>query len=339
MERLYGKPIDLAKFKQPVLKDIRGHLNKINEIVDYLKDNEKSVEQINCYICKSKKRSHLVSIHGFEYVICEECGHVYTTKRYEEESIRRFYETNKYWAEITYANKETCHYRRDNIAKPKVEFAERNIKSTSGIWIDVGCGIGDLVDVVRERGWDARGLELSETSVSFAKEVFGVELIRQTLTEYLAAQPEIIGKVSVVSLIGVLEHVVDPIGLLNDAYKALHDEGTAIIQVPNADSLSTMIQTVFPDNVFRHMSPIEHIMVFTESSLFKGFERTGFIPKAIWHHGLDIYELLTNIALMNERTLGSRFFNTIMDTFNELQMVIDQHELSDRILCVAHKNP
>ena len=336
-ERIHGKPIDIAQFKKPVLSDIGGHLNKIHSIVAYLAENERSIEHSSCYICASTRRESLAEIHGFEYVTCEDCGHVYTTRRYTDEAIRRFYETNTYWAEVTYANKSTCHYRRDNVARPKVEFAERYCAGSRGTWLDVGSGIGDMVSVAQENGWKATGLELSETSVAFAKEIFNVELLRQTMEEYRDHHPELAGTVDVVSLIGVLEHVVDPVGLLRQANQMLKPGGMVMIQVPNARSMATMVQETFTQNVFRHMSPIEHIMVFTESSLNRAMTNGGFEPLAYWYHGLDFYELLTNLVLANPRVQGSRLYTALMENLNELQQVIDYQELSDRIIVCARK--
>ncbi|EMO28576.1 methyltransferase domain protein [Leptospira interrogans serovar Bataviae str. HAI135] len=96
-----------------------------------------------------------------------------------------------YWSEVTYANKETCYYRRDNVAKPKVNFLEQYIdERSSGIWLDIGSGIGDLVSVVKEKGYEAIGLELSDVSVKFAKDVFGLDLIQNTIEEFIQTNNE-----------------------------------------------------------------------------------------------------------------------------------------------------
>jgi 2-polyprenyl-3-methyl-5-hydroxy-6-metoxy-1,4-benzoquinol methylase len=337
VDRVHGKPIDIAKFKKPVLDDIGGHLVKIRNIVEYLASHEVPIDQAQCYVCGGQNRQPLTEIHGFSYVTCSACGHVYTSRRYSDDAIRRFYENNAYWAEVTYANKETCYYRRDNVALPKVEFGERYLDDKSGIWIDVGSGIGDLVSVAQTRGYQAVGLELSTTSVDFAREVFDLELVRRTIAEYLADHPEVIGKASVVSMIGVLEHVVSPIELLADAHRTLRAGGIAMIQVPNARSLASMVQACFPENVFRHMSPIEHIMLFTESSLATALKRTGFEPMAYWYHGLDIYELMTTLVLANNRVQDSMLYRTLLEDMNSLQQVIDDREQSDRIICIAKK--
>jgi hypothetical protein len=50
IERIYGKRINVAKFKKPVLSDIDQHLKKICSIIDYIAKNERLVEQNSCYM-------------------------------------------------------------------------------------------------------------------------------------------------------------------------------------------------------------------------------------------------------------------------------------------------
>ncbi|EKP04868.1 methionine biosynthesis protein MetW-like protein [Leptospira kirschneri str. 2008720114] len=338
IQKKHGKSIDIAKFKKPVLSDVKGHLNKIATIVDYLSNNENAIEQKECYICGGSEREKFAEIHGFTYMTCLGCSHVYTSTRYSDDAIIRFYKKNSYWSEVTYANKETCYYRRDNVAKPKVNFLEQYIdERSSGVWLDIGSGIGDLVSVVKEKGYEAIGLELSDVSVKFAKDVFGIDLIQNTIEEFIQTNNDKKGKIKVVSMIGLLEHVVAPIEVLKNVNSLLIKDGIVMIQVPNANSLASLVQQVFPDNVFRHMSPIEHIMLFKERSLNKALELTGFQPISYWFHGLDIYELITNLILLNDHVNGSPLYKALIENMNQLQAVIDEVELSDRIICIAKK--
>lgn len=337
MDRIYGKEIDILQLKKPVISDLKLHLKKIKKIVTYLSDNEQPISQNFCYICGECKVNEIVTIHGFSYVECAYCGHVYLTQRYSEEAIHRFYSNNRYYSEVTYANTDTCFYRLNNVTTPKVEFAEKYLNLTQGTWLDVGSGVGDIIAVLRKKGWSAYGLELSDFSVEFAKNVFQIQLFQKTLCEFFYENDDFVEFFDVVSFIGLLEHVVDPIAHLNLAYSSLKKEGYIFIQVPNADSLASMIQTVFPENVFRHMSPIEHIMVFTENSLLEALKRTGFKPLVLWYHGLDIYELLNNLVMINEQIMGSKFYNQFIENLNELQLVFDKKGKSDRIICIAQK--
>jgi 2-polyprenyl-3-methyl-5-hydroxy-6-metoxy-1,4-benzoquinol methylase len=222
------------------------------------------------------------------------------------------------------------------VAKPKVEYAERYAKGV-GKWVDVGSGIGDLVSVLIEKGWDAIGLEISETSVAFAEEVFGISLLSQPFEAYCKENYAHSSTYDVVSFMGVLEHIINPMEFLNLASNLLRPYGIVMIQGPNADSISSLVQTTFPEHVFRHMSPVEHIMLFTEKSLLTALELTKFKPLAIWFHGLDIYELLCNLIFLNNNVQNSELLNVFLKNINELQMVFDKQGQSDLMICIAEK--
>lgn len=338
MIKRHGKRLDISTFKQPVLADLTSHVAAVASMAAYLAEHESALAQTRCYICGSERSHPMATIHGFTYVECDGCSHVYTSKRYSEDAIARFYEQNDYYARITYANKETCFYRREEVARPKFLFAEP-FAEPRGAWLDVGSGIGDLVSVAAERGWTATGLELSDTSVAFAREVFGVDLVHQTLERYAAADPARACTFRAVSFLGVLEHGVDPLRELRTARTLLEPGGIVLIQVPNARSASSLIQAAFPEHVFRHMSPVSHVMLFTERSLHEALRLTGFEPVAMWYLGLDAYELVNTLTAVNPRVQGSPLQRLFLDRFNELQLAFDAIEMSDGLICVARTLP
>jgi 2-polyprenyl-3-methyl-5-hydroxy-6-metoxy-1,4-benzoquinol methylase len=335
--RRHGKAIDIARLKGPVLANLQSHVREIAEMAAYLAEHERPVAQLECYVCRSAASHPMVMIHGFQYVRCQDCGHVYTRSRYSSDAIEKFYRENEYYSRITYANRDTCDYRRNEVARPKVEFAEQYVGSARGTWLDVGAGIGDIVSVLVERGWQATGLELSAHSVAFAREMFGIDLLPQTLQSFDEARRDRHDALDVVSFFAILEHVTDPLELLRVANRLLKPDGSLVVQVPNANSLSSMIQTVFPEHVFRHMSPVSHIMLFTESSLAWALAQTGFEPVAFWFLGLDVYELVNTLVLLKDRAEGSELQAALMAQMNGLQQVLDRAEIGDGIICVARK--
>lgn len=335
--RRYGKPLDVRRLKSPVLADLAGHVTQVARMAEYLRQHERQVAQESCYVCDGVAREPVAAIHGFEYVRCTACSHVYTTHRYDDDAIERFYRRNEYYARITYANRESCEYRREAVARPKVAFAEEHIGPPPGRWLDVGSGIGDIASVLDGNGWDVTGLELSATSVTFARDVFGITLLPETLDGFVrrgGIQP---GQADVVSFFAILEHVTDPMAMLRRSFELLRPGGHLVVQVPNARSLSTFVQQVFPEHVFRHMSPVSHIMVFTEPSLTTALRLAGFEIAALWFLGLDVYELLNTLVLQNPRVQGSRLQETLLTHMEALQHVLDREELSDGIIAVARR--
>ncbi|MDD4975402.1 MAG: class I SAM-dependent methyltransferase [Bacteriovorax sp.] len=334
---IFGKELDVTKLKSNVLSDLNKHIGKIHFMMDELKNIGKIVTQPKCFICNSTKSSHFSNVYGFEYVECSDCSHVYTQTRYRDEDIIEFYTENATYSQVTYANKETCNYRRDCVAKPKFDFVIDNISGIPSTkkWLDVGCGIGDLVSVANDSGWDCTGLELSRHSIAFSKEIFNQNLVQSTLEDHAAKSND---RYDIISFIGVLEHVINPIKHLEITHELLGQDGYVLIQVPNALSMSTFTQDIFPNTVFRHMSPVEHIMLFSQTSLEKALTLTGFEPVVYWWHGLDSYEILNQITLLSKEEIhNTKFNNAWMKLMSEIQLVFDNNKLSDRILCLAKK--
>ncbi len=337
VKHLFGKSLDVTKLKSNVLSNLTKHIEKIRFMMGELSSTSELITQKTCFICGSEHSRPFSEVYGFKYVECTDCSHVYTQTRYRDADIIQFYTNNATYSEVTYANVETCYYRRDSVAKPKFDFVIDHLpfKPSTFKWLDVGCGIGDLVSVANQNNWHCMGLELSSSSIAFSKEIFKQDLIQKTLEDFCKTSKE---RFEVVSFIGVLEHVTSPMDHLRMARKILEDNGLVLIQVPNAMSMATYTQDIFPETVFRHMSPVEHIMLFSEESLEKALRETGFESIAYWWHGLDSYEILNQMTMHSKKDVSSSRFNQAwMKVLSELQFVFDQNKLSDRILCLARR--
>jgi SAM-dependent methyltransferase len=130
--------------------------------------------------------------------------------------------------------------------------------------LDVGCGHGALVMLLRRAGYAARGLELSPWVVDFARETFEVPVLLGPL-EAQALGP---GSLDVVTMLDVLEHLPDPLGTLRTAVAALDDAGLLVIQTPSAPPDLSWEEMVARDHPFLPlMRERGHLYLFTEASL------------------------------------------------------------------------
>ena len=207
---------------------------------------------------------------------------MYTSTRPTEAALRDFYTTNAYYSKTTYANPSISKERLDQIARPKFDFLIQfcaSLKPDS--WLDIGCGVGDLLYVAQQNNFrNVVGLELSNSSREFSKEHYGLDLISSTIHDYASSNEQ--NNFDVISLIGLLEHVTDPDSTLKSAISLSHPETFFLIQVPNWDSLATKLQCFFPNNVYRHASPLEHIQLFTEQSINTLLANNGLEINSIW---------------------------------------------------------
>jgi SAM-dependent methyltransferase len=106
-----------------------------------------------------------------------------------------------------------------------------------GALLDVGCGSGRYLDLMRSLGWSrVVGVDISERAVANARSL-GVEAYAGDLAEI--GFPE--SSFDAVSLSHTLEHVYDPAKLLAEVRRVTAPGGRVAIVVPNARSLSAQI--------------------------------------------------------------------------------------------------
>ena len=134
--------------------------------------------------------------------------------------------------------------------------------------LDVGCFTGDLIDVLMSRGADAYGLELQAEAVQIAQQrmpgrVFQADVHGSTFPA---------GPYDTITMMGLIEHVVDPVNFIRRARSLLRPSGRLLLQTPDASSLlARTMRSHWPP-----LAPIEHIHLFTRNSMRKLLHNFGF---------------------------------------------------------------
>lgn len=100
-----------------------------------------------------------------------------------------------------------------------------------GLLIDVGCGNGDKLKLANQLGWQAQGIELDASAVK-AAQAQGLQ-VAQGGYELLANYR---GQADCVICSHVLEHVHDPLHLVQLLLESLSPRGVLLLSVPNASS-------------------------------------------------------------------------------------------------------
>lgn len=333
-ERIYGKPIEPRKFKKEILGNLGSAVkNAQQKAKRYLEKAD--VEVDSCYICGSKQKNEVIAqVYGFQYVRCLNCTHVYQTKRLSQDALVKLYENDSTYAH-TYTDQSQTEYRLQNIARPKADFVMKYAGKAQGKWLDVGCGIGDLVSYVNHQRWSAIGIDVSKDCVETGRKEFNIDIRLQTIKQFADENPNV--KFDVVSTMGHLDLTPEPIKDLTIAYELLNENGIIACELPNHESISSLVQKSFPDLSVRHLEPPFTIQQFTIKSAETAFRLTGFTPIAIWYFGLDFYEMLNALCLVVERFQASALYEFLMNNLNDFQKVIDEKELSDGFILIGKK--
>lgn len=170
--------------------------------------------------------------------------------------------------------------------------------------LDVGCGTGDFLAFMQENGWQVEGLDLSPHATRTAA-ARGLTVHCQKLGDFLKTAPDRLAAFTVVTLLNVLEHVPDPVDLLQLCAQVLAPGGIVVVRVPNDFSqLQTCASLRLGVGPWWITLP-DHLNYFDFASLRSLLEYTGF--EVIYAQGdfpMELF-LLMGENYVNDRALGT----------------------------------
>lgn len=137
--------------------------------------------------------------------------------------------------------------------------------------VDIGCGRGELLELLREHGVPARGIDLNEEMVALCRSR-GLTADRADAMEFLAAQPE--GSVGGVIAIQVVEHLEPPqlMRFIDVAHRALKPGALLVLETINAACWAAFFDSYIRD--FTHARPLhpETLRFLIQAAGFKSAE-------------------------------------------------------------------
>jgi SAM-dependent methyltransferase len=134
-----------------------------------------------------------------------------------------------------------------------------------GRLLDVGCNLGDLLMVARERGWSPEGLEINSENACYLEQR-GFTMHR-TYLEQAAIEDN---RFDAVVINHVLEHVPEPNEFLRSVRRVLRPGGLLFVGVP---CFWSPIPLLFKRDTWYALVPDEHVWQFSTGSL-KGLLRS-----------------------------------------------------------------
>lgn len=177
----------------------------------------------------------------------------------------------------------------DNDAWRETTYGER-LKNKK--WLDFGCATGILLERMRPHCQEVAGIELSDQHRT-AGQTRGLDIVRSI--DEMGER-----KFDVVSLFHVLEHLPDPVQILNDIKNYLGEKGTLIVEVPHARDF--LLETLKSDDFKKFTLWSEHLVLHTRDSLKTLLEMAGF--KNVEVHGVQRYPLSNHLYWLSQNKPG-----------------------------------
>lgn len=189
------------------------------------------VEFVLCGVCGENNYRQLFVKYGFIYAICEDCNHVYVKNRLKKNIILDDYKVSEI-EDISHAIEKTEEIQ-DYANKLYKKYLElfNDLGINRGKLLDVGCGSGNFVSYCKDNSHlTLFGLELNENQHPKLKNILGNENFFSSKIEDINFGDE---KFKIITLWGVLEHLISPVLVLSHCKEILEDDGYVLCMIPN----------------------------------------------------------------------------------------------------------
>lgn len=156
-----------------------------------------------------------------------------------------------------------------------------------GRLLEVGCGNGDNLKALQEAGWIVEGVDFDPEAVKTAREK-GLRVGQGTLEEQNYSDDYF----DAVTMSHLIEHVHNPLNLLNECRRILKSGGRLVIVTPNTASIWHKLFGA----AWLHLDPPRHLYLFSSHALSFMVSKAGFQNK----------KLLTTVREANGVFMASR---------------------------------
>jgi len=197
------------------------------------------------------------------------------------EALASYYAQNYYQAERSNYRKS---YPPHELAVIEMRIAQRLAcvqalrgARPPGRLLDVGCGEGFVLAALDAAGWAVEGLDFARAGVEAMNPAMADRVEAGDVFTLLAARLDAGARYELVWLGNVLEHVLDPVGLLQQLHRLVTADGHLVAMVPNDGN--AYHEGLFADGAIPErfwIAPPDHLSYFTAESLEATARATGW---------------------------------------------------------------
>lgn len=180
-------------------------------------------------------------------------------------------------------------------------------RDTPGRLLDVGCGEGFVVAAFAQRGWQAQGIDYSRAGVEVMNPAVADRVEQGDVFALLRRRIEAGERHDLVWLGNVLEHVLDPIGLLESLRPLVAPGGLLVATVPNDGNAyheELLASGAIPERFW--VAIPDHMSYFTVESLRRTASATGWdCLDVLGDFPIDLFLAHEGSNYVRDRALGA----------------------------------
>lgn len=249
-------------------------------------------------------------------VLCLGCGTLRANPYFEESSLRRFY--GDYYQDLyARAPEPGAYFETQKKYGARVLATIRAVAKGSQTVVEVGCGAGGALASLEEAGLKVAGCDHSERLVRFGQSRGLSRLVVGDVGNLVESVPDL-GRVDVIYLHHVFEHISDPAGFLKQCRALLSSSGALIVIVPD---ISRIDKFPFPGGDIRLFLHIAHKFNYSRRGLellgqaggyFVGFvdQNESTIAPELW----AVFRPQSGVQAIGETSSGRKMLSYLRRT-------------------------
>lgn len=228
-----------------------------------------------CPICGGRSRLAGASWRH-AYLRCTSCGLIYVSELPAAAAVHASYVAVHPTYQVEHKRNWPAwrEHKQRTLEALELPHLERSLGGRAGRALEVGCGEGQLLAVLRQRGWDVSGIELNASLSEQARQL-GFPVATAPLED---ATPS--GPFDLVLIVHLLEHLRQPLAALERSRGWLRTGGWLLVETPLRPDL---------DN-------IDHLYCFGAAALDLALRRCRFVPRR-WFDYVDDHYRHHNLAV------------------------------------------
>ncbi len=218
-------------------------------------------------------------------------------------------------------------WKRAYYGLPKINFPKY---VSGGKALDIGCGTGNYIRILREFGWNVYGVEPSEKAAKIGKEKFGLDIRTGTLLDHKFPENDF----HFITMNHVLEHLYNPVEVLSEAKRILRPDGMILIRTPNINAYGYK-------RFGKNWGPLEtprHLMLYSKQSISELAYKTELKLKTFStiHVRSSLYWSLE--YEIRDRNNNHQDFGTTGQYTTSQKLYINALDLYEKLLILSGKN-
>ena len=227
----------------------------------------KNIRMAPCLLCGFNSSAVIYRKDTWQYLQCNNCGLVSIYPKLSEIGVLNNYEA--------YLPTDILEIRKwEKMMRPVIETSVRIIRSRTkidhGRLLDIGCGFGFFLNAMKQNNWEVAGVEISKGGRQYARDHYDIDIYSKPL-ETLSLPDNYF---DAVTLFYVIEHVADPITVLNEVNRILKPGGLVLIRWPHTTPIVKLLGPLSKHLDLYH-TPY-HLYDFSKQTIKQTLTLSGF---------------------------------------------------------------